>query len=125
MLNPPPVHLLPGQAQAITVFVNSNGVQPDGSNPGVPDTTSPLIIEPVQNASGASAAVVPTVDPNNNRRVIMTPAVTQIFNPQQTIPWSFRIKAANRTQFVTVGGDTLSPPDASGVFWDGNPVGPA
>jgi len=119
MPNPPSIALLPGQPQAIGVVVTANSVQPDGSNPGVVDTTTPLTFENVQNASGASAAVVPTVDPNNNRRVIMTPGALTVGGTP--VPWSFRVKAAGRTGFTTVSGSTAAPPDVSGVAWDNVP----
>jgi hypothetical protein len=119
MPNPPSVSLLPGQPQAIGVVVTANAVQPDGSNPGIPDTTTPLAFENVQNASGAGAAVIPSVDPGNNRRIIMTPGVLAVGG--SPIPWSFRVKATGRTAFVTVSGTTAAPPDVSGVAWDGVP----
>lgn len=119
MLNPPSIPLLAGQPQAIGVVVTANAVQPDGSNPGVPDTTTPLTFENVQNASGVGAAVVPSVDPGNNRRVIMTPGALAI--GASPLPWSFRVKAAGRTTFVTVSGTTAAPLDVSGVAWDGVP----
>jgi hypothetical protein len=119
MPNPPSIPLLPGQPQAIGVVVTANAVQPDGSNPGAADTTTPLTLENVQNASGAGAAVVPSVDPGNNRRVIMTPGVLAI--GASPLPWSFRIKAAGRTTFTTVSGTTAAPLDVSGVAWDGIP----
>ncbi len=123
MPNPPSINLLPGVPQAFGVIVTANGVQPDGSNPGQVDNTSPLVFEPIQNSSGSNAAVVPTVDPVNNRRVICTPGA---LNPG-VVPtaWSFRVKVVGRTATVTVTGSTAAPPDVSGVTWDGNPVGPA
>lgn len=119
MPNPTSVSLLPGQPQAIIVVVTANAVQPDGTNPGVLDTTTGLTFENMQNATGPSAAVIPTVDPNNNRRVIMTPGVLTV--GVTPVPWSFRVKAAGRTGSVTVSGSTSAPPDVSGVAWDGNP----
>lgn len=119
MANPPSIPLLPGQPQAIGVVVTANAVQLDGSNPGAVDTTTVLTFENIQNASGASAAVVPTIDSNNNRRVILTPGSPAVGIPPT--PWSFRIKAAGRTTFVTVTGTTAAPPDVSGVAWDGVP----
>lgn len=117
MPNPPNITLQAGQPQAIGVVVTANSVQPDGSNPGVVDTTTPLTIENVQNASGANAAVTVTIDPNNTRRVIMAP--TPLTPGGTSVPWSFRIKAAGRTAFVVVSGSTFAPPDVSGVAWDG------
>lgn len=119
MPNPPSITLLPGQPQALGVIVTANAVQPDGSNPGVVDSTTPLTLENGQNAAGANAAVVPSIDPNNNRRVIMTPGA---LTPGGTsVPWSFRVKAAGRTGFTTVSGTTSAPPDVSGVAWDNVP----
>lgn len=119
MPNPPSISLLPGQPQAIGVVVTANSVQPDGTNPGVADTTTALTFENVQNASGANAAVTPSVDPNNNRRVIMTPGALTVGS--SSVPWSFRVKAAGRTGFTTVSGTTAAPLDVSGVAWDGIP----
>lgn len=119
MPNPPSIALLPGQPQAINVVVTANAVQPDGSNPGAVDSTTPLTFENMQNASGASAAVIPSVDPSNNRRVIMTPGALTAGGT--SVPWSFRVRAAGRTGFTTVSGNTAAPPDVSGVAWDGVP----
>ncbi len=119
MPNPPSITLLAGQPQAIGVVVTANAVQPDGSNPGVVDTTTALTFENIQNASGTNAAVTPTVDPNNNRRVIMTPGA--LAPGGIPVSWSFRVKAAGRTAFVTVSGSTSAPPDVSGVAWDNIP----
>jgi hypothetical protein len=115
--------LAAGVPQAVVVVVTANAVQPDGSNPGVVDSTTVLTFEGVQNASGAGAAVVPSIDPVNNRRVIMTPGALAI--GAGSLPWSFRIKAPGRTTFVLMSGTTAAPLDVSGVAWDGNPVGPA
>lgn len=119
MPNPPSIVLLPGQPQAIGVVVTANAVQPDGSNPGAVDTTTPLLFENVQNAGGTGAAVIPSVDPNNNRRVIMTPGALAVGGTP--LPWQFRVKAAGRTLFLVIGGNTSAPPDVSGVAWDGLP----
>lgn len=113
------IPLLAGQPQAIGVVVTANAVQLDGSNPGSADTTTPLTFENVQNAAGPSAAVIPSVDPGNNRRVILTPGVLTVGS--SSLPWSFRVKAAGRTGFLTVAGSTTAPPDVSGVAWDGVP----
>lgn len=116
MPNPPSIPLLPGQPQSIGVVVTANAVQPDGTNPGVVDSTTPLTFENAQNAGGANAAVIPSVDPSNNRRVILTPGAL----PPGGAPvaWAFRIKAAGRSGFVTVSGSTAAPLDVSGVAWD-------
>lgn len=111
--------LLPGQPQAIGVVVTANAVQPDGSNPGVVDLTTALTFENVQNTSGANAAMTPSVDPNNNRRVIMTPAALTAGGA--SVSWSFRVKAPGRTGFTSVSGSTSAPPDVSGVAWDNVP----
>jgi hypothetical protein len=123
MPNPPSITLVPGVAQAFTVVVTANGVLPDGTNPGVVDTTSVLTFENVQGTTGSTPVAVPSVDPGNNHRVIVTPGT---LNPGSTpLPWSFRVKVVGRTAFVAVSGSTSAPPDVSGVAWDGNPVGPA
>jgi hypothetical protein len=121
MANPPTIHLSAGQPQAFTVVVTANAVQPDGSNPGTIDTTTPLTLENVQNAAGQ--AVTPSIDPANNRRIICTPAVLAF--GATPLPWSFRVKATGRTTFVHATGDTSAPIDVSGVSWDGNAPGPA
>ena len=121
MPNPPLIPLVPGQPQALVVVVTANGVLPDGTNPGVVDTTSLLIFENIQNTPPfATVAATPSIDPNNNRRVIVTPGAL----PPGSSPlsWSFRIRVAGRTATLPVGGSTTAPPDVSGVFWDGNPV---
>lgn len=130
MLNPPSITLTPGAAsagppivgpQAVTVIVTANGVQPDGSNPGAIDTTTALTLTPLQGAAiapsvGAGCSI--QVDPGNNRRIIITPAILTPGASQQ--PWSFRVSAAGRTATVTFSGNTLAPLDVSGVAWDGN-----
>jgi len=123
MPTPPNITLLPGQPQSIGVIVTMNSVQTDGSNPGAPDLTTPLTFESVQNAAGDGAAVIPSVDPINNRRVVMTPAALAVDAPP--MPWSFRVLAAGRSGFLTVTGRTTSPSDVSGVAWDGvDPTSP-
>jgi hypothetical protein len=121
MSNPPAISLVPGVAQAFKVVVIANNVLPDGSNPGQVDTTSTLVLEPIQ-GTGPSGSIVciPSIDPIDNRRVICTPGVVQ---PGSTpIPWSFRVKANGRTAAVIASGTTSAPPDVSGTSWDGNPV---
>ncbi len=121
MPNPPLIPLVPGVPQALVVIVTANGVLPDGTNPGAVDTTSALIFENIQNTPPfATVAATPSIDPNNNRRVIITPG--PLAPGSATLPWSFRIRVAGRTATVGVGGSTIAPPDVSGVFWDGNPV---
>ena len=113
------VTLSPGAPQSFIVTVTSNGVQADGTNPGVPDTAATLSFENVQNASGGTAAVVPSIDPGNNRKIIITtgPGLT----PGATVPtpWSFRVHATGHTGFLTVSGGSNSPANADGVFSDG------
>lgn len=121
MSNPPSISLSAGIPQAFRVVVTANGVQADGSNPGVLDTSSVLTIENVQNANGTG--VLATVDPGDNRRVVCTPGV--LAPGGTSVPWSFRVKVPGRTSFVTASGTTAAPADVSGVSWDGNPVAPA
>lgn len=120
MPNPTNLVLAAGHPVAISVFVTANGVQPDGTNPGTPDTTTPLSFEAV---SGVPAGVQPSVDPANNRRVILTPGVLQPGG--QPVTWGFRIKAAGLTAEVFASGQTNPPADVSGVFWDGAAPSPA
>lgn len=114
-----PIALLPGAPQAFMVSVTSNGVQPDGTNPGVPDTTATLSFENVQLAAGPTAAVVPSVDPANNRRVIVTTGPGLTPGAAGTTPWSFRVHASGHTSFLTVSGNSTAPANADGVFSDG------
>lgn len=123
MSNPPSIALTPGMPQAFKVIVTSNAVQPDGTNPGQVDATSPLVLENIQNASGSTAACVPSVDPGDNRRVVCTPGAIP---PGSTpIQWSFRVRVNGRTATVIASGTTSAPPDISGTSWDGSPVVPA
>jgi hypothetical protein len=119
------VSLVPGVPQAFNVVVLANAVQADGTNPGTPDTTTPITFDGIQNAGPAAPiAVVPSVDPTNNRRVIITTGPGLVAGGT-SLPWSFRVKAAGRSGFLTVTGSSAAPADASGVFGDGNPPGPA
>jgi hypothetical protein len=120
MPNPPAINfVIPFHAVAVRVIVNSNGVQPDGTNVPTPDTTSTLVIAPVSGPSGYSAAI----DPGDNRRVIITPGL--LTPGGVTVAWSFRISVAGRIATVTVSGSTPAPADLSGVIWDGNPIAEA
>ena len=120
MPNPPSISLSGGVAQYLAVIVTINNVQLDDSNPGQVDTTTPLTFEGLQGYGTAVNAteLAPLAD---GRRVVR-------INPGQlqpgtaTQPWSFRVKAAGRTGFVTLTGTTAAPPDVSGVTWDGTPV---
>lgn len=125
MSNPPSISLAPGAPQAFIVIVTANAVSVvDGTNPGSVDTTTPLNFEGVQGfGPAAPIGVIASVDPTNNRRVIVTSGALQPGSPDQ--PWSFRVKAAGRTAFVTASGHTSAPADVSGVGWDGGTVGPA
>lgn len=118
--NPPNINFaIPFVPQAFRVVVNANGVQPDGTNVATPDTTSALIFTSVANPSAA----VPSIDPLDNRRVIVTPGpVTPGAAP---IAWAFRVSVAGRPGQVLVQGSTPAPPDLSGVSWDGSPITPA
>jgi hypothetical protein len=120
MPNPPAINFaIPFAPVAVGVVVSSNGVQPDGTNVPVPDTTSTLVITGVSGPTGYSAVV----DPANNRRVIVTPG---LLTPGGTaVPWSFKISVAGKVAVVTVSGSTPVPAEASGVFWDGATPGPA
>ncbi len=120
MSNPPTINFaIPFSPVAFHVVVNSNGVQPDGTNVPIPDTTSVLTFFTVQGA----AAFTASVDPGDNRRVIVTPGLLAV--GVGTVAWSFRISVAGKLGTVTVSGNTPIPSDASGVTWDGVPVGPA
>lgn len=123
MSNPPAIpFVIPFAPVAFHVVVNGNGVQPDGSNVPVPDTTSPLIFTGVSNPSGYAVAV----DPADNRRVIVTPGLlTPSPSGTTPMPWSFRISVAGRLGTVTVSGSTAFPLDVSSVTWDGVAPAPA
>lgn len=126
MSNPPPITIHPGAPVAFTVVVTANSVDPaTGINSGSVDTTTPLIFEYLQGgpADPAGPAVIASVDPANNRRVICTSGPLQ--PGQSDRPWSFRVKAAGRTTFLTASGMSQAAPDVSGVSWDGTPPGPA
>jgi hypothetical protein len=119
MPNPPSTTLAAGVPQYILIIVTANNVQPDGSNPGLLDTTTPLTFEGLQ---GYPSAVVASEDgqtTDGKRIVKLTPATLTIGTSTQ--PWSFRIKAANRTGLVVASGFTNAPLDVSGTAWDGTP----
>lgn len=120
MPNPPSINfVIPFAPVALKVIVNANGVQPDGTNVPVPDLTSVLTLTPLTGPSGYNAMI----DPSDNRRIIVAPA---LLAPGGTsVPWSFRLSVAGKAATVTVSGNTSAPAEASGVFWDGNPVLPA
>lgn len=120
MPNPPAINFtIPFGPVAFRVVVNANGVQPDGTNVPVPDLTSTLTLTGVSGPSAYNAMV----DPTDNRRIIVAPA---LLAPGGTpVPWSFRISVAGKAATVTASGSTVTPAEASGVFWDGNPVLPA
>lgn len=121
MSNPPAVAFtIPYVPVAVRVVVLANGVQPDGSNPGVVDTTSPLVLTGIAGAAYASWGV----DPMDNRRVIVAGIAPPIAQ-NSVFPWSFKISVAGKSNFTTVSGTTQAPSDVSGVSWDGQPVGPA
>lgn len=97
----------------MTVLVNG----PNGT--AVPDTTTPLTFEDVQNAG----AVTHIVDPNNNRRVIVQSIVP--FNANGDQPFSFRVRCAAVTSFVTASGTARKSVDLSSMSWDGTAPSPA
>lgn len=116
MPNPPPLDVpanSPGIAFGVVVMVNGPNGDP------VPDITTPLTFEDVQNAG----AVTHTVDPNNNRRVIVKSIVPFSANGDQ--PFSFRVKCASVSAFVTASGTARKSADLSSLSWDGIAPGPA
>lgn len=124
MSNPPPITIHPGAPIAFTVVVTANSVDlATGINSGAADTTTALTFEYIQGGPTDTNAVVASVDPANNRRVICTAGPIQPGQPDR--PWSFRVKAAGRTTFTTASGTSQAAPDVSGVSWDGTPPGPA
>lgn len=121
MSNPPPIAFtIPYVAVAVRVVVSSNGVLPDGTNPGTPDLTSALVITTLVGGAFHAAAV----DPSDNRRVIVS-AIAPPIAANSIQQWSFKISVPSKPTFVTVSGTTPCPTDSSGVSWDGVPVGPA
>jgi len=127
MSNPPAFTVPPGQqGMAFKVQVFVNGVDGNGLPISVPDMTSPLTFEDVQNSvdGGAAKSVSHTVDPNDNRRVIVKSLVPSSATGDQ--PFSFRVKCPTATsQFVTVSGTAQRSPDLSGISWDGVAPAPA
>lgn len=120
MSNPPAINFtIPFVPVAVHVVVNANGVQPNGTNVPVPDTTSSLVLSILSGATAISVAV----DPSDNRSVIFTPGLLPPGGSQ--VGWSVKISVPGKSQFTTVSGNTPAPADVSGVTWDGNPVGPA
>lgn len=116
MSNPPPLDVpanSPGVAFSVTVLVNG----PNGD--AIPDTTTPLTFEDVQN----NGAVTHIVDPNNNRRVIVKSIVPFAANGDQ--PFSFRVRCASVISFVTASGTARKSADLSALSWDGVAPGPA
>ncbi len=114
--------------QYIEVVVTDNAVDPNtGANPGVVDTTTPLVFTYNQGGPGPGGtppAVVTfaqtKVTASGARVVRMTPGVLQVGGTDQ--PFSVRISAAGRTGITTVTGTTPAPTDISGVAFNG--VGP-
>lgn len=126
MPNPPSITIHPGAPVAFTVVVTQNSVDPaTGINSGAVDTTTPLTFEYLQGGPSdpAGPAVTASVDPASNRRVICTSGPLQAGASDR--PWSFRVKAAGRTAFLTASGMSQAAPDISGVSWDGVAPGPA
>jgi hypothetical protein len=122
MSNPPSINFtVPFAPVALRVVVNANGVLPDGTNVPSPDVTSPLVFTNMMGPT-APIAAVPSVDPLDNRRVIITPG---LLSPGPAGSWNWRISAAGRSSFVTISGTTAAPVDASGVVWDGSAIVPA
>lgn len=121
MSNPPAINFtIPYVTQAFRVVALANGVQPDGSNPGSPDTTSVLTISSLAGSQYYLAAI----DPADNRRIIVE-AIAPPPAENSVAQWSFKISVLGRPAFVTVSGTTKSPADVSGVTWDGQLIGPA
>lgn len=114
--------------QYIEVVVTANAVDPNtGANPGVVDTTTPLIFTYNQGGPGPGGAPPAVVTLSETKvtaigaRVVrMTPGVLPIGATDQ--PFSVRISAAGRTDITIVTGITPAPTDISGVAFNG--VGP-
>lgn len=119
MSNPPSIPLAAGVPQFLLIVVTANAVQPDGSNPGVLDVTTPLTFEGLQGFTTSVNASEVGQTAEGKRIVKISPGVLAVGAPVQ--PWSFRVKAAGRTAFTTVGGTTAAPLDVSGTSWDGTP----
>lgn len=119
MPNPPAITLAAGVPQFLPILVTANAVQPDGTNPGSLDVTTPLTFEGIQGFNTAVTAAEVGQTSDGKRIVKITPVPLAIGTPTQ--PWSFRIKAAGRTASTTVTGSTSAPLDVSGAFWDGTP----
>lgn len=92
---------------------------------GSVDTTTELTFEDIQNGTPAtdSTPAVPTVthtvDPNNNRVVIVTTAIPA---GGQAMPYSFRIHATGKLGSTLITGTASPVDDLSGAFWTGEPI---
>lgn len=116
--------LKPGFPLAFGVVVTANSVDASGIVTGIPDTTTPLEVQYLQGGPTDTNAVVASVDPANNRRVILTSG--PILPGSSNKPWSLRVKAAGRDAFLAVSGESDPAPSVSGVFADPTtPPGPA
>lgn len=119
-------------AQYIEVNVTANAVDPDsGANPGVMDTTTPLVFTYLQGAASGSVPAAANITqialaPDGARILRVAPGAvppgTPLLPGQTGYAWQIRITAAGRTGNQLVTG--LTPPilDVSGVAWNG--VGP-
>lgn len=114
----------PGFPIAFGVVVTADSVDAGGVVTGTPDLTTPLEFQYLQGGPGDTNAVVASVDPANNRRVILTSGPVLAAGGNK--PWSLRVKAAGRNAFLAVTGESQPAPSVSGVFADpANPPGPA
>lgn len=120
MANPPPINFaIPFAPVAVGIVVTNDGVLPDGTNPGVLDTTSAVSAGVLTGDNCVAVAV----DPANNRRLIVSP---KLLTPGGgTGAWTIQVSCGSRPLIMTITGTTPSPPSNAGVTWDNVPVGPA
>lgn len=113
MSNAPSQIISPGHRRFVGVVVTRNNIDPStGINTPVTDTVSALTFP----SNNHPEAVTPSVDPSNNRRVILTAGV--LMGPE--VGWTVSVSAVGNAGPVTqIPGKTLPVLDMNRVDWDG------
>lgn len=116
----PLINLAAGVPQYLVVLVTSNAVQPDGSNPGVLDTVTPLSFQPAQ-GFGTVVTASEVAQTSEGKRVVKITPLTSVVGGGAP-SFAFVISAAGKLATLAVNGTAASPPNVSGVSYDGTPL---
>ena len=114
MANAPSQTISPGHRRFVDVVITKNNVDPTtGVNTPTVDSASPLTFP----SNNHPEAVTPSVDPNNNRRVLLT--ASPVFGAD--INWTVTVSAATVTgPAMQIPGRTTAIPDLSNASWGGS-----